>query len=121
MSVEKVNLAEKFESFEDHWHPRIVGRLNGQEVKIARLKGEFVMHKHDDEDEMFLVISGRLKMELEDKVLQLEEGEFVIIPKGVLHRPVADEEVKVMLFEPEGTVNTGNTDGNLTRKTIEEI
>ena len=121
MPIEKVNLAEKFDSFKDHWHPRIVGRLNGQEVKIVRLKGPFVMHKHDTEDEMFLVISGLLKMKLEDKTLQLKEGEFVIIPKGVLHCPIADEEVKVMLFEPEGTVNTGNIEGDFTKKTIEEI
>ncbi len=121
MSIQKVNLNQKFETFTDHWHPRIAGRLNGQEVKLAKLKGEFVWHKHDIEDEMFLVISGTLKMELEDKTLVLEEGEFVIIPKGTLHRPVADEEVKVMLFEPAGTVNTGDAGGELTRNKIEEI
>ncbi len=121
MSIPKVNLNEKFSTFNDHWQPRIVGRLNGQEVKLAKLKGEFVWHKHDEEDEMFLVISGTLKMELEDKSLNLEEGEFVIIPKGTLHRPVADEEVEVMLFEPAGTVNTGNAGGEFTRDEIEEI
>ncbi len=121
MSVQKVNLNEKFKTFSDHWHPRLLGKLNGQEVKIARLKGKFVWHKHDEEDEMFLIISGTLKMELEDKTLVLEEGEFVIIPKGTMHRPVAYKEVKVILFEPEGTVNTGDAGGSLTRNEIEEI
>ncbi len=121
MPIQKVNINKKFETFSDHWHPRIVGRLNGQEVKLAKLKGEFVWHKHDHEDEMFLIISGTLKMELEDKTLFLEEGEFVIIPKGTLHRPVADDEVKVMLFEPAGTLNTGDAGGELTRKEVEEI
>lgn len=121
MDIQKINLNQKFETFTDHWHPRLLGRLNGQEVKIARLKGEFVWHKHEAEDEMFFVLSGTLKIELEDKTLKLSEGEMVIIPKGVMHRPIADEEVKVMLFEPAGTVNTGNTRGNLTRDVIEEI
>lgn len=121
MALSKVNLEEKFGQFSDHWHPRIVGKLNGQEVKIAKLKGEFVWHKHDEEDEMFLVISGNLKIELEDKTLVLEEGEFVIIPKGVLHKPVATEEVKVMLFEPAGTINTGDTESELRQDNIKEI
>lgn len=121
MDIKTINLQQKFETFSDHWHPRLLGRLNGQEIKIARLKGDFVWHKHDGEDEMFLVLSGSLKIELENKTLEIGKGEFVIIPKGTLHRPVAEGEVKVMLFEPEGTVNTGNVRDKLTRDNIEEI
>lgn len=121
MKIRKVNLSDKFQTFMDHWHPRLVGRLNGQEVKIAKLKGEFVWHKHDEEDEMFLVMDGLLLMELENETLELSAGEFIIIPKGVMHRPVAPQEVKVMLFEPAGTLNTGNVKSELTRDEIEEI
>lgn len=106
--MEKVNLEEKFATFSEPWQPRIVGELNGQHVKIARLQGEFLWHHHEQEDEMFLVLSGRLLMELRDRVVTLDEGEFFIVPRGVEHRPVAPEEVKVLLFEPASTLNTGN-------------
>jgi len=106
--MNKVNLAEKFSTFSEHWSPRIVGELNGQHVKLARLMGEFVWHHHDDEDEMFLVVKGELLMRLRDGDISLREGEFLIVPKGVEHQPVANEEVLVLLFEPAGTLNTGN-------------
>ena len=106
--MEKINLSEKFATFSEHWQPRIVGELNGQHVKIVRLLGEFVWHHHEREDEMFLVIEGRLKIEFRDRTLELAEGEFCIVPRGVEHRPVAAEEVKVLLFEPASTLNTGN-------------
>ena len=107
--------------FQDHWNPRIVGELNGQIVKVAKAKGEFDWHKHDNEDEMFFVIAGSLKIEFRDHVTVLCPDEFIIIPKGIEHRPVAEEEVSVMLFEPAGTLNTGNTDGKYTRRNLDEI
>jgi mannose-6-phosphate isomerase-like protein (cupin superfamily) len=106
--MQKINLAEKFSCISDHWNPRIVGELNGQQVKLAKFKGEFVWHKHDAEDELFLVVRGRFRMEFRDRHVWLEEGEILIVPRGVEHRPVADEEVEVMLFEPASTLNTGN-------------
>lgn len=106
--MEKVNLAAKLARFSEHWSPKIVGELNGQHVKLAKLKGEFVWHHHDDEDELFLVIKGRLRMELRSGDITIEEGEFLVVPRGVEHRPVADEEVEVLLFEPAGVRNTGN-------------
>mgnify|MGYP001954963139 CR=1 FL=1 len=121
MEISKVNIEDKFQQFNDHWNPRIVGELNGQHVKVARLKGEFVMHQHENEDEMFLVIEGHLQMEMEGKTLDLHPGEFVIIPKGTNHKPIAVEEVKVMLFEPKTTLNTGNVESDLTRRDLDEI
>jgi len=106
--MEKIRLASKFASFSDHWSPKIVGELNGQHVKVVKFVGEFVWHHHDHEDEMFLVHRGRFRMELRDRTIELEAGDFVIVPRGVDHRPVADEEVEVVLFEPAGTSNTGN-------------
>lgn len=107
--MQKVNLTAKLAMFHDHWNPRIVGELNGQHVKLVKFKGEFVWHKHDHEDEMFLVVSGRFRMELQDQpAIDLGEGEFLIVPRGVMHRPVAEEEVSVLLFEPAGTLNTGD-------------
>jgi len=102
------NITEKFDSFSDLWIPKIIGDLNGQHVKLARLKGEFVRHMHDHEDELFWVIEGVLKIVLDDEVLLLNPGEMVTIPKGVYHQPIADEEVKVVLFEPASTINTGD-------------
>ncbi|MGC4041002.1 MAG: cupin domain-containing protein [Flavobacterium sp.] len=119
--MEKVNVSEKFSSFSDYWNPRIVGELNGQQVKIAKFKGEFVWHKHDNEDEMFYVTKGSFKIEFRDKTVEISQGEFIIVPKGVEHKPVADEEVEVMLFEPGTTLNTGNTRGELTRDSLEKI
>ena len=104
----KVNLAEKLALFDDHWDPRIVGELNGQHVKLVKFRGEFVWHRHDHEDELFLVVKGRFRMEFRGRNVGLEEGEFLVVPRGVEHRPVADEEVHVLLFEPAGTRNTGD-------------
>ena len=106
--MERVRLASKFASFSEHWSPKIVGELNGQHVKIVKFVGEFVWHHHDNEDEMFLVHRGRFRMELRDREIELRAGDFLIVPRGVEHRPVADEEVEVVLFEPAGTLNTGN-------------
>lgn len=121
MEIKTVNLKEKFDSFTEYWNPKIVGELNGQLVKVAKFKDEFVMHKHDNEDEMFLVIEGKLLMELDDKTLEINAGEFVVIPKGTNHKPVAVGEVKVMLFEPNTTLNTGNTENDFTVKNLDRI
>lgn len=119
--MEKVNIAEKLRLFSDYWNPRIVGELNGQHVKLVKFQGEFVWHKHDDEDEMFYVLEGEFKMEFRDRVVTLRANEFLIVPKGVEHRPVAEKEVSVMLFEPASTLNTGDTKGRLTRETLEKL
>ena len=105
----------------DYWNPRIVGELNGQQVKLVKLKGEFVWHHHENEDEMFLVVKGRFRMELRDKHVWLEEGEFIVVPRGVEHRPVAEEEAHVLLFEPASTLNTGNVRNELTREKLRQI
>lgn len=112
--MEKVSLAEKFSLFDERWSPKVVGELNGQHVKLARLEGEFVWHHHDDEDELFLVVGGRLRMDFEDGPVWLDEGELLIVPRGVEHRPVAEEEARVLLFEPASTRNTGNVQNELT-------
>lgn len=106
--MDKVNLAEKLAAFTEHWSPRIVGELNGQHVKVVKLKGEFVWHHHADADELFLVLAGRLVIRLRDRDVMLGRGELFIVPKGVEHKPVADAEAHVLLFEPAGTLNTGN-------------
>jgi mannose-6-phosphate isomerase-like protein (cupin superfamily) len=105
-----VNLADSFRRFSDHWSPKIVGQLNGQHVKLAKLKGEFVWHEHEGEDELFLVVKGTLRILLEDRELTLCPGEFTIIPKGVRHCPIASEEVEVILLEPTSTNSTGGID-----------
>ncbi len=117
----KVNLEEKFELFTEHWSPKIVGALNGQHVKLAKLKGAFIWHKHDNEDELFFVVKGSLTMEFRNKVVVVDENEFLIVPKGVEHRPVADKEVLVMLFEPATTINTGNVKGEMTKENLDTI
>ena len=119
--MEKVNIAEKLALIDDYWNPRIAGGLNGQHVKLVKFKGEFVWHKHDHEDEMFYVLKGEFNMELRDRTIVLKENEFMIIPRGVEHRPVAEHEVSVMLFEPAGTLNTGDTRGELTRDEIGSV
>ncbi len=121
MKIEKVNIKNKLDKFSDHWNPRIAGELNGQHVKLVKALGEFVWHKHDHEDEMFFVVKGNLKIEFRDHAVKLGPYEFIIIPKGVEHRPVAGEEVSIMLFEPAGTLNTGDTVGQYTRQDLEEI
>jgi mannose-6-phosphate isomerase-like protein (cupin superfamily) len=112
--AETVNIAGKFEQIDGYWQPRIAGELNDSYIKLAKLKGEFVWHHHDNEDEMFLVVKGRLCIKLRDRDLWIDEGEFAIIPRGVEHKPVADEEVHVMLLEPKTTVNTGNVQNERT-------
>jgi mannose-6-phosphate isomerase-like protein (cupin superfamily) len=122
MSIEKVNIQQKLDAFTDYWNPRIAGKLNGQLVKLVKFKGEFVWHKHDQEDEMFMVINGSFHLELRDKTIALDKGDFIIIPKGTEHRPVAEQEVEVMLFEPDTTLNTGNIeDAAFTRHELREI
>ena len=106
--MDKVNLAEKLGLIREHWTPKVVAELNGQEVKLVKLQGEFVWHHHEREDELFLVLKGRLRMELRDGTLVLGPGEMVVVPRGVEHRPCADEEVELLLFEPASTLNTGN-------------
>ena len=106
--MERVNLSEKLGLFSDLWSPKIVGELNGQHVKLAKLKGEFVWHHHENEDELFLVLRGSLTIHLSDRVVKLSEGEFFIVPKGVEHKPVAEDEAHVLLLEPVSTLNTGN-------------
>jgi len=117
----KINLAEKFDAFDDFWNPRIIGELNGQHIKVAKFKGDFVFHKHEKEDELFLVIEGTLLMELPDKTIEMNPGEFIIIPKGTMHRPKSPGGVKVLLFEPKSTLNTGNLENEFTRKKLDNI
>lgn len=120
-TMDKVNLAQKFNLFQEYWSPKIVGELNDSYVKLAKLKGEFVWHHHDTEDELFLVIKGRLLIKLRDQDILLEEGEFVIIPRGVDHLPIADEEAHVLLLEPKTTLNTGNTQNERTVIDLERL
>jgi len=123
--MQKVNLSEKLGLFTEHWSPRIAGELNGQQVKLVKFKGEFVWHRHDAEDELFLVVRGGFRMDYreggEERAIDLREGEFLIVPHGVEHRPVAGEEVHVLLFEPAGTLNTGNVRGALTAPELERV
>ncbi len=119
--MDKVNLAEKFSLFADHWSPKIVGELNDSYVKLVKLKGEFVWHHHEKEDELFLVVKGKLLIRLRDRDLWLQEGEFVIIPKGVEHLPVAEEETHVLLLEPKTTLNTGNVRSEKTLANLQRI
>ena len=120
-AIEKVNLSEKLKLFADQWSPKIVGDLNDSYVKLVKLQGEFVWHHHEDEDEMFLVIKGKLLIKLRDRDINLEEGEFVIIPRGVEHLPVATEEAHVLLLEPKTTLNTGNVRGEKTVENLDRI
>jgi mannose-6-phosphate isomerase-like protein (cupin superfamily) len=119
--VDKVNLSDKLAAFTDHWNPRIVAELNGQQVKLVKLKGVFVWHQHEREDELFLVVKGRFRMEFRDREICLEEGELLVVPRGVEHRPVADEEAHVLLFEPAGTLNTGNVSNEWTVDRLDHI
>lgn len=119
--MEKVNLAAKLALFSEHWCPKIVGELNGQQVKLVKFQGEFVWHKHEQEDELFLVVKGRFRMEFRERSLWLETGEFLIVPRGVEHRPVAEAEVHVLLFEPASTRNTGDVQNERTVGTPDRI
>ena len=117
----KVNTTEKLSLFHDYFNPRIVGELNGQQVKLVKFQGEFVWHKHDNEDELFYVLNGSFTMHFRDRAADIKENEFLIVPRGVEHKPVADKEVSIMLFEPASTLNTGDTKGELTREKLETI
>ena len=117
----KVNLAKKFSLFDELWSPKIVGELNGQQVKIAKIEGEFLWHHHENEDELFLVIKGKLTIKLRDEDVRLEEGEFLIVPRGVDHKPVAQEEAHILMLEPAGTLNTGNVQSERTVQEAEWI
>jgi mannose-6-phosphate isomerase-like protein (cupin superfamily) len=121
LSVDKVNIKDRFALFDEHWSPKIVGELNGQHVKLVKLLGEFVWHHHDEEDELFLLVKGRFRMEFRDRSVTLEEGEFIVVPCGVEHRPVADEEAHILLFEPASTLNTGNIRGEMTVAELDRI
>jgi len=121
ISMEKVNLAQKLQLFQEHWKPKIVGELNGQMVKLVKFQGPFVWHHHQEEDEMFLVIQGRFRMEFRDRQVWLEAGEFLIVPRGIEHRPVAEEEAHVLLFEPATVLNTVNVTNERTVQTLGRI
>ncbi len=119
--MEALDLSSKFDQINEYWSPHIIGELNGQYVKIAKLKGEFVWHSHESEDELFLVYKGNLKIIFRDRVTKLKEGQICIVPKGVEHKPIAESEVHVVLFEPMSTVNTGDTMSVLTKKNLKKI
>jgi mannose-6-phosphate isomerase-like protein (cupin superfamily) len=126
--MEKVNLAGKLSLFSDYFNPHIAGELNGQQVKLVKFKGEFVWHHHEQEDELFYVVKGSFDMHFrsettpsEDKIVSIHEGEFIIVPHGIEHKPVAEQEVEIMLFEPATTLNTGNIENELTKKELKKI
>lgn len=119
--MDKVNLAQKFSLFDDHWSPKLAGTVNDFAVKLVKLKGEFMWHHHETEDELFLVVKGRLLMRFRDRDVWVEEGEFIIVPHGVEHLPVAEDEVQVVLFEPQTTLNTGTVQNERTVESLDEI
>jgi len=119
--MEKVNLTQKLSLFQDHWSPKIVGELNDSYVKLVKVKGEFVWHHHDVEDELFLVVKGRLLIRLPDRDVRLEEGEFIIVPRGVEHLPIAEEEAHLLVLEPKSTLNTGNVQSERTVADLDRI
>jgi mannose-6-phosphate isomerase-like protein (cupin superfamily) len=119
--MEKVNVQEKFDGMSDYWNPRIVGELNGQHVKAVKVKGDFIWHLHENEDELFYVVKGVLTLEFRTKVVILNEGEFMIVPRGVEHRPCTSEEAQILLFEPASTLNTGNITNERTRSNLEKL
>ncbi len=119
--MEKININNKLALFKDYWNPKIIGELNQQHVKLVKLKGEFIWHKHENEDELFLVVKGKLKIAFRDKIVSIDENELIIIPKGVEHKPIAEKEVSVLLFEPKSTLNTGNQKDNFTKDNLDWI
>lgn len=121
MKIEKINLTEKFSAFSDYFNPHIAGELNGQQVKLVKFKGEFVWHHHDNEDELFYVVKGSFDMHMRDKIITVNAGEFLIMPRGVEHKPVTTGEVEIMLFEPATTLNTGNVVNEMTKKELKHI
>jgi mannose-6-phosphate isomerase-like protein (cupin superfamily) len=121
MSADRINLSEKLALFSDYWNPRIVASLNGQDVKLVKFKGAFDWHHHEAEDELFFVVKGKFTMSFRDRDVELREGEMIVVPRGVEHRPFAEEEVEVMLFEPAGTLNTGNVVTEKTARNLERV
>ena len=119
--MEPINILEKFDLITKHWHPHVIGELNGQHVKIAKIQGDFIWHSHEEEDELFYVVKGKLNLEFRDKLVSLLPGEMLVVPKGVEHRPYAEEETFIMMFEPIGTVNTGNVGGERTHVNLPKI
>ena len=119
--MQKVNLSDKLASFTDYFNPRIVGELNGQQVKLVKFKGEFIWHHHEQEDELFYVVKGEFDMQMRDKTITVKQGEFLVMPRMTEHRPVAKEEVEILLFEPATTLNTGNIENELTVKELKKI
>lgn len=119
--MDVVNIKDKFTLFTEQWSPKIIGQLNGQDVKLAKLQGEFVWHDHKEEDELFYIIKGTLQIEFRDKMIELQEGDMLIIPKGVEHKPIAEEEVWVLLFEPSNIKHTGDVEHELTKEKFEKI
>jgi mannose-6-phosphate isomerase-like protein (cupin superfamily) len=119
--MNKVNISEKLNQINDYWNPRIAGELNGQHIRLVKIKGEFAFHKHDNEDEMFLVVKGTLKLDFKDELIEVSNGEFIIVPKGVLHRPIADQEVHLMMFVTAANINTGNIKNEFTLESLEKI
>ncbi len=116
--MNRIHLADKLALFSSHWDPKIIAELNGQHVKLAKIHGEFVWHHHEHEDELFLVLRGSFRMEYRDRTVELREGDMVVVPRGLEHRPVAEQECSILLFEPASTVNTGNAGGELTREKL---
>ncbi len=119
--MQVINLNEKFSLFNDYWSPKIIGELNGQDIKLAKVKGEFIWHNHQNEDELFFVVKGKLKIEFVDKTVEINEGEMIIVPKGIEHKPIAEEEVLIMLFEPNNIKHTGEVKHDLTVEKCERI
>ena len=119
--MKKINLPDKFSLITEHWTPKVVAELNGQHVKLAKLQGEFIWHKHDEEDELFMVIKGVLKIEFRDKVIEIKESEMLVVPRGVEHKPFAEKEVWLMMFEPAGTLNTGDVQNERTKEELDII
>jgi mannose-6-phosphate isomerase-like protein (cupin superfamily) len=121
LNIDKVSINEKLSTFNEYWNPHIIGDLNGQYIKVVKFKGEFTWHHHKNEDEMFMVIKGEFEMEMRDKKVKVQEGEFIIIPKGIEHKPFAEKETHVLLFEPVTTLNTGNVKNEFTKENITRI
>jgi len=119
--MDKVNIEEKLGQIKEYWDPHIAAELNGQQIKLAKIKGSFVWHSHEQEDEMFLVLKGQMRMHLRDKTIVVNQNEFIIVPKGIEHMPEAEEEVHLMLFEPAGTINTGEVVNDKTKKYLKRI
>lgn len=119
--ITKVNLKQKMDLISDYWNPKIAGVINDHEVRLVKFKGDLCFHKHDDEDEMFLVLSGSIKIDFKDKVTELNTGEFLIIPKGTIHKPIANEEAYIMMFVKSTNINTGDISNELTRSKLESI